>query len=50
MVDRFSDSSDASEDSQYESSAILARRNVQIKSNTNGILDSRLDDDDFSSR
>lgn len=43
-----SDSSDASGDSQYESSAILARRGVQLKSN--GILDSRLDDEDFSSR
>lgn len=45
----FSDSSDASEDSQYESSTILARR-IQIKSN--GILDSsRLDDDEpFNSR
>lgn len=45
---RFSDSSDASDDSQYESSTILARR-IQIKSN--GILDSRLNDEKpFSSR
>lgn len=45
----FSDSSDTSEDSQYETSAIMARRGVQLKSNTNGILD-RCNDDGFNSR
>lgn len=45
----YSDSSDTSEDSQYETSAILARRGVQLKNSTNGILD-RFDDDGFNSR
>lgn len=44
-----SDSSDTSEDSQYETSAILARRGIQLKGNTNGILD-RFEDDGFNSR
>lgn len=44
-----SDSSDTSEDSQYETSAIMARRSIQLKNNTNGILD-RFDDDGFNSR
>lgn len=44
-----SDSSETSEDSQYETSAILARRGIQLKGNTNGILD-RYEDDGFNSR
>lgn len=45
----FSDSSETSEDSQYETSAILARRGIQLKGNTNGILD-RYEEDGFNSR
>lgn len=48
MIHAFgSDSSDTSEDSQYETSAILARRGLQLKNSTNGIL---FDDDGFNSR